>query len=128
MAKEVSKRALNVFEQVKQTDENGNEFWSARDLSKVLGYLEYRNFKPLIEKAKEACKTSNQIIENHFEDYLEMVKIGSGTERGFNDGVKLSRHACYLIVQNTDPSKEVIALGQTYFAARMTILTHLQIK
>lgn len=121
MAKEVSKRALNVFEQVKQTDENGNEFWSARDLSKVLGYLDYRNFKPVIEKAKEACKNSNQIIENHFVDYHKMVKIGSGAERWFNDGVKLSRYACYLIVQNADPSKEVVALGQTYFAAHYNL-------
>jgi len=122
MAKEVSKRGLNVFEQVKQTDENGNEFWSARDLSKVLGYLEFRNFKPVIEKAKEACKNSDQIIENHFVDYHEMVKIGSGAEREFKDGVKLSRYACYLIVQNADPSKEVVALGQTYF----TVQTRLQ--
>lgn len=118
MAKEVSKRELNVFEKVKQTDENGNEFWSARELSKVLGYLEYRNFKPVIEKAKEACKNSDQLIENHFVDYHEMVRIGSGAERGFNDGIKLSRYACYLIVQNADPSKEVVALGQTYFAVQ----------
>jgi len=118
MAKEVSKQTLNVFEQIKQIDENGNEFWSARDLSKVLGYLEFRNFKPVIEKAKQACKNSDQIIENHFVDYHEMVKIGSGAERGFNDGVKLSRYACYLIVQNADPSKEIVALGQTYFAVQ----------
>jgi len=116
MTKEVSKQTLNVFEKIKQIDENGNEFWSARDLSKVLRYLEFRYFKPVIEKAKEACKNSDQIIENHFVDYYEMVKIGSGAERGFNNGVKLSRYACYLIVQNADPSKEVVALGQTYFA------------
>ena len=118
MANEISKRALTVFEQIKQVDENGIEFWSARNLAKVLDYVEFRNFKPVIEKAKDACKNSGQNIENHFVDFHEMVKIGSGAERGFNDGVKLSRYACYLIVQNADPSKEVVALGQTYFAVQ----------
>ena len=118
MPNEVSKNGLTVFEQIKQTDENRIEFWSARDLAKVLDYAEFRNFKPVIEKAKEACKNSGQKIENHFVDYHEMVKIGSGAERGFDDGIKLSRYACYLIVQNADPSKEVVALGQTYFAVQ----------
>jgi len=99
----------NLFEQIKKTDENGNEFWTARDLSKALEYSEYRNFKPVIEKAKEACKNSGQEITDHFVEFHEMVKIGSGAERGFDDGVKLSRYACYLIVQNADPSKEVVA-------------------
>ncbi|MFT3746142.1 MAG: DNA damage-inducible protein D [Pyrinomonadaceae bacterium] len=107
-----------VFEQIKRTDETGNEFWSARELAKVLEYGEYRNFKPVIEKAREACKISGQPVENHFVVFHEMVKIGSGAERGFDDGVKLSRYACYLIVQNADPSKEVVALGQTYFAVQ----------
>lgn len=107
-----------VFEQIKHTDEAGNEFWSAREISKVLEYAEYRNFKPVIKKAKEACKNSGQPTENHFVDFHEMVKIGSGAERSFDDGVKLSRYACYLIVQNADPSKEVVALGQTYFAVQ----------
>jgi len=118
VAKELSHKHKNLFEEIKQTDENGNEFWSARDLSKVLEYAEYRNFKPVIDKAKEACENSGQAIENHFVDFHEMVKIGSGAERGFDDGVKLSRYACYLIVQNADPSKEVVALGQTYFAVQ----------
>jgi DNA-damage-inducible protein D len=118
MAKEISKQALTVFEQIKQTDENGNEFWSAHDLAKVLDYAEYRNFKPVIDKAKEASAKSGQAKENHFVDFHEMVRIGSGAERGFDDGVKLSRYACYLIVQNADPAKEVVALGQTYFAVQ----------
>lgn len=118
MSKELTKQPHSLFEQIRQTDENGNEFWSARDLSKVLEYAEYRNFKPVIDKAKEACKNSGQAIENHFVDFHEMVKIGSGAERGFDDGVKLSRYACYLIVQNADPGKEVVALGQTYFAVQ----------
>ncbi len=118
MKKEVTHQHNNLFEQIRQTDENGHEFWSARDLSKVLEYAEFRNFKPVIDKAKESCKNSGQSIENHFVGFHEMVKIGSGAERGFDDGVKLSRYACYLIVQNADPSKEVVALGQTYFAVQ----------
>lgn len=106
-----------VFEQIKETDENGNEFWSARKLSKILDYAELRNFTPVIERAKEACKNSGQLIENHFVDFHEMVEIGSGAERKM-DSVKLSRYACYLIVQNADPSKEIVALGQTYFAVQ----------
>jgi DNA-damage-inducible protein D len=112
---------FSKFEQIKQIDQNGIEFWSARDLSKVLDYSEYRNFKPVIEKAKEACENSGEEIGNHFVEFHEMVKIGSGAERGFDDGVKLSRYACYLIVQNADPAKEVVALGQTYFAVQTRI-------
>lgn len=116
MANKLSKNAQNIFEQIKRIDEQGNEYWSGRDLAKVLEYSEYRHFKPVIEKAKDACKNSGQPVENHFEDYLEMVKIGSGAQRPFDDGIKLSRYACYLIVQNADPSKEIVAIGQTYFA------------
>lgn len=118
MADKISKQTQTVFEQIRRTDESGNEFWSARDIGKVLDYGEYRNFKPVIERAKEACRNSGQLVENHFVDFHEMVKIGSGAERGFDDGVKLSRYACYLIVQNADPSKEVVAQGQTYFAVQ----------
>jgi DNA-damage-inducible protein D len=75
MAKEVSKQGLSVFEQIKRTDEQGNEFWSSRDLSKVMEYSEYRHFIPVIERAKEACKNSGQQANNHFEDILEMVAI-----------------------------------------------------
>ena len=117
MAKELTHQNLNLFEQIKQVDENGNEFWSARDLSKVLEYSEYRHFTPVIERAKEACTNSGQSLEDHFEDILEMVVIGSGAQRK-TESVKLSRYACYLVVQNADPSKEVVALGQTYFAVQ----------
>ena len=116
MADKISKKAQTIFEQIKRFDENGNEYWSGRELGKILEYSEFRHFKPVIDKAKEACKNSGQTVENHFEDYLEMVKIGSGAERPFDDGIKLSRYACYLIVQNADPSKEIVATGQTYFA------------
>lgn len=115
MATEFRKDALSIFEQIKQTDENGNEFWGARQLSKALEYSDFRNFISVIEKAKEACRNSGQPVENHIVDTNAMVSIGSGAKRemaSFN----LSRYACYLVVQNANPSKEIVALGQTYFA------------
>lgn len=115
--KDITKQKLSVFEQIKKTDEAGNEFWSARDLGKVLEYSEYRHFIPAIERAKEACRNSGQQVKDHFEDILEMVSIGSGAQRN-TENIKLSRYACYLIVQNADPSKEVVALGQSYFAVQ----------
>ncbi|MBS1783394.1 MAG: DNA damage-inducible protein D [Bacteroidetes bacterium] len=120
MAKEISKNNLSLFESIKKLDEQGNEYWSARDLSKVLEYSEYRHFLPVIERAKEACKNSEQDVTHHFEDILEMIELGKTAKRGV-DNVKLSRYACYLIVQNADPSKEVVALGQTYFAVQTRI-------
>jgi len=117
MEKVPSSTHIPVFEQIKQTDENGTEFWSARDLSKVLEYSEYRHFVPVLERAKEACQNSGQNITDHFEDILEMVGIGSGAKREV-ESIYLSRYACYLIVQNADPAKEVVALGQTYFAVQ----------
>jgi DNA-damage-inducible protein D len=80
-----------------------------------LEYTDFRNFLSVIAKAKEACRNSGQPIENHLVDFNEMVPIGSGAVREM-ESVKLSRYACYLIVQNADPTKEVVALGQTYFA------------
>ncbi len=106
-----------LFEQLKHIDENGMEFWSARSISKLLGYSEYRHFQPVITKAKEACINSEHAIEDHFEDVLAMVTIGSGAQREVPD-IKLSRYACYLVVQNGDPTKPVIAAGQTYFAVQ----------
>jgi len=117
MATEISKHAGSVFEQIKRTDKNGNEFWAARQLAKALEYTDFRNFLSVIEKAKEACKNSGQKIENHLVEFNEMVSIGSGAEREMNS-YKLSRYACYLVVQNADPSKEIVALGQTYFAVQ----------
>lgn len=115
MAKDISKKELTLFEKIKKLDENSNEYWSARDLAKVLEYSEYRHFVPVIDRAKEACLNSKQRIEDHFEVILEMIELGKGAKREV-DSVKLSRYACYLIVQNADPAKEVVALGQTYFA------------
>lgn len=103
------------FEEIKKIDEFGIEYWSARELSKLLEYSEYRHFTPVLERAKEACLHSGHSIDDHFEDVLDMVNIGSGAQRKLKD-VILSRYACYLVVQNGDPSKPVIAVGQTYFA------------
>ena len=118
---------MTLFESIKHVDENGIEFWTSRGLYKILEYIEYRNFLPVIEKAKIACKNSGQMIENHFVDINEMVNIGSGAERVV-DSIKLSRYACYLIVQNADPSKTIVAQGQTYFAIQTRIAEVQQMK
>jgi DNA-damage-inducible protein D len=119
MAKnEIEKLHHRTFEEIKQINEFDQEYWSARQLGKVLEYAEYRNFLPVIEKAKEACRNSGQPVENHFVEMHEMVSIGSGAARKM-ESYALSRYACYLIVQNGDPTKPVIANGQTYFAIRL---------
>jgi len=105
----------NQFETIKRLDENGKEYWSSRDLAKILEYPDYRKFLNVIDKAKVACENSGEVIHNHFVHMDEMVQIGSGAERPV-DTIYLSRYACYLIVQNSDPTKVVIAKGQTYFA------------
>ena len=119
----------NIFEQIKKINEYGQEFWSARDLYKLLGYTEYGKFLSAVERAKEACKNSNQKINDHFAQVSDMVLIGSGAERQIDD-YHLSRYACYLIAQNGDPRKEEIALAQTYFViqARRQELHELQIE
>jgi len=120
MENNLSKRAQTIFEQIRQVDENGNEFWSARELGKVLEYSEFRHFIPVIDRAKEACKNSGFSVSDHFEDILDMIELGKGAKRSV-DSIKLSRYACYLIVQNADPSKEIVATGQTYFAIQTRI-------
>ena len=127
MENKLSKPNQSVFEQIKRSDQNKNEYWSARDLAKVLEYSEYRHFKPVIDRAKEACKNSGYLVVDHFEDILGMVSIGSRAEREIKD-VKLSRYACYLIVQNADPAKEIVALGQTYFAVQTRLQEIQQMK
>src|SRR6266446_7590015 len=105
------------FDAILRVTGEGKEYWSARDLARILGYTQYNKFTNAIEKAEEACKNSGQSVENHFTHVSEMVSIGSGAKRKF-DTVHLSRYACYLIVQNADPSKPIVALGQTYFAVQ----------
>lgn len=115
--KKISQQHHTTFERIKHSDEQDNEFWLARSLAKVLDYSEYRHFLPAIERAREACRNSGQRVADHFEDILEMVEIGSGARRKVED-IRLSRYACYLVVQNGDPSKPLIANGQTYFATQ----------
>lgn len=103
------------FEQIKHLNDIGQEYWSARELHKILEYIKWDKFLQVIEKAKQACTNSGQEPDNHFPRMEKLVEIGSGAKRDIGD-IHLSRYACYLIVQNADPSKEVVALGQTYFA------------
>ena len=113
--KRIANQHHATFESIRHTDDAGQEFWLARQLAKVLDYSQYRHFLPVVERAKEACLNSGQPVGNHIEDVLTMVEIGSGAQREIAD-IRLSRYACYLVVQNGDPSKPVIANGQTYFA------------
>lgn len=106
---------VSPFEQIKQTNKMGNEYWESRDLAEILEYSQYRNFEAVIEKAKLACFNSGHRIEDHFADVSKMVEIGSGAVREIKVTL-LSRYACYLVIQNADPSKEIVAQGQTYFA------------
>lgn len=110
----IKKSTSNTFEAIKHIDED-QEYWFARQLARVLDYSDYRNFLTVISKAKNACKNSGQEPLDHFVDVTNMVQIGSEAERKLDD-IKLSRYACYLIVQNGDPRKEIIARAQTYFA------------
>ncbi len=111
----------NIFEKIKKVNEYNQEFWSARDLFKILGYSEYNKFLPTIERAKVACKSSKQAIESHFalvKKALNDIRKKSGliiSNRQTAD-YNLSRYACYLIAQNGDPRKDEIAKAQTYFA------------
>ena len=105
----------SIFESIKHIDENGIEFWYARELMIVLEYRQWRRFENVINIAMIACKNSNYNVADHFANIGKMVDIGSNTKRKVKD-YKLSRYACYLIVQNGDSRKNVVALGQTYFA------------
>jgi len=121
MANEIMKKACgggdSPFERIKRVNEAGGEYWSSRDFSQILGYSDYRNFEQVIKKAKTACFNSGHHIEDHFVDITDMVGIGSGAQRPVS-AVYMSRYACYLIIQNADPGKEIVALGQTYFAVQ----------
>ena len=104
-----------MFENIKHIDEEGNEYWEARELQNVLGYHQWRSINDLIERAKAACRESRYNIDDHFSLYRKMIKLSKSAIRNVMD-YKLSRYACYLIVMNGNTKKEIIALGQTYFA------------
>ena len=106
----------NSFEEIKHIDENGQEYWLARELQEVLGYTEWRNFSKVIDKAKISCKTSGEVENSHFVDVSKMVESGVA-DIPVRD-IRLTRYACYLIAQNGDSKKEAIALAQTYFAVQ----------
>jgi len=117
VSNELNAAASTAFERIKRTNERGAEFWSARELGRVLEYSDFRNFITVINKARQACTNSGRPIPDHFVDITEMVGIGSGAWRPIEDWA-LSRYACYLIIQNADPSKPLVALGQNYFAVQ----------
>jgi DNA-damage-inducible protein D len=106
-----------TFEEIKHINEYGQEIWFARELQKTLDYAQWRNFEAVIQKAMIACESSKNRVSDHFAEVSKMITIGKGGEREQVD-YELTRYACYLIVQNGDPKKEIIALGQTYFAIK----------
>ncbi|PKP02885.1 MAG: DNA damage-inducible protein D [Bacteroidetes bacterium HGW-Bacteroidetes-6] len=108
-------RQLNRLFEEAAYEQDGIEYWLARELQELLGYSEWRNFTNAIEKAKLSCESSGQLVVDHFVDINKMVKLGSGSQRQIDD-IMLTRYACYLIAQNGDPKKEQIAFAQSYFA------------
>lgn len=114
---ELEVQQKKLFDNLRHFDENGNEYWLARELQTALQYAKWENFHKVIKTAQIACKISQQNVSDHFPEVRKMVTIGSGAQRKQVD-YKLTRYACYLIVMNGDPRKEVIAWGQTYFAVK----------
>ena len=109
--------SVDTFDSIKHVNEEGQEFWYARELQKVLEYTKWENFVNVIDKAKEACKNSSNAVEEHFPDVRKTIEMPKTATKTIQD-IMLSRYACYLVVMNGDPRKEIIALGQTYFAVK----------
>ena len=116
MTKELEKYEEMTFEEIRHVDDDGNEYWYARELQQILGYKEWRYFSAVIEKAQVACSQSNNNINSHFGVNTKIVKAGVSSKTIID--YKLSRYACYLIVQNANPKYKNVALGQTYFAVQ----------
>ena len=114
---EIKKYTEKIFEEIKHIDDDGNEYWKARELQKVLEYSQWRRFENVINKAKVACKNSKIDVNEHFANIGKLSKRSNNAVVEISD-YNLSRYACYLIVQNADSRKECIALGQTYFAIK----------
>jgi DNA-damage-inducible protein D len=110
-----SSQHTSPFDVIRQIDKHGNEYWSARELSKILTYDDYRNFQKVVTKAIKSCESAGEEASDHFVEITDMITIGKGARRPRKD-YRLTRHACYLIVENADPEKPVVALGQAYFA------------
>ena len=113
----IEKYSESTFEDIKHINENGQEYWLARELQPILEYTQWRRFNDAIERAKLACKNSGYEPSNHFADVGKTIEMPKGAKKVIQDYM-LSRYACYLIVMNGDPRKEVIAVGQTYFAIK----------
>lgn len=114
---DIVKYSEETFESIKHINEYGEEYWLARELQSILEYARWENFSKAIDRAKKACENTGFDVQDHFRDVTKMVALGSGAEREIDD-LMLSRYACYLVVMNGDPNKEVIAVGQTYFAVK----------
>lgn len=117
MSNEIARYSEETFESIKHVNEYGNEFWYARELQSILEYTEWRNFQKLIEKAQTACENSDMAVDECFVEVNKTSPMPNGGVKLIDDYI-LSRYACYLIVMNGDPRKEVIAVGQTYFAVK----------
>ena len=117
LSKYIFSSYTSSFDSIKQLDDEGNEYWYARDLQGILEYSEWRNFYKIIEKSKNACEASGHVAQSEFVDVNKLVDVGANLQRSIQD-IVLSRYACYLIAMNGDPRKEVIALGQTYFVVK----------
>lgn len=117
MGSDLVNKTEKDFESIKHVDENGTEFWYARELMTMLEYSKWGNFIKVIDKTKEFCKNSNMNVLDHFADVGKMIIVAKGAERKIDD-YKLTRYACYLITQNGDSRKKAIALAQTYFAVQ----------